>query len=58
MLPGSSGVSAPIGVQFFNRLEEIDSALAEVFTASNRIAMLFASCGCSVVAVALSLKEP
>lgn len=43
MFPGSSGVTAPIGVQFFNKLLEMFSALAEVSTTSKRIDMLFAS---------------
>lgn len=55
---GSSGATAPIGVQFFNKLLETLSAFAEESTTSNRTAMLLASCGCRVVAVALSLKAP
>lgn len=58
ILSGNSGVSAPIGVQFLSRLEEMDWALEEESTTSKRIAMLFASWGCRVVAVALSLKAP
>jgi hypothetical protein len=57
MFPGSSGVTAPIGVQFLSKLAEILSALV-VLTTSNKTAMLFASCGCRVVSVALSLKAP
>jgi hypothetical protein len=57
MFPGSSGVTAPIGVQFLSKFVEILSALV-VLTTSNKTAMLFASCGCRVVSVALSLKAP
>ena len=58
MFPGSSGVTAPIGVQFLSKLVETLSAFAEVSTTSKRMDMLFASCGYKVVAVALSLKAP
>lgn len=58
MFRGSSGVSAPIGVQFLRRFVDIDSAFEGVSTTEKRRAMLFASWGWSVVAVALSLNEP
>jgi hypothetical protein len=58
IFPGSSGELAPMGVQFLSRLVEILWAFEEESTTSKRTDMLFASWGCRVVAVALSLKAP
>ena len=58
MLPGSSGVSAPMGVQFFVNAVEMDWAWAEEGeTRPKRRAMLFASWGWRVVSVALSRRQ-
>lgn len=62
MFSGSSGATAPMGVQLRVSFCEIDCAREleadEAGTTPNRTAMLFASCGCKVVAVALSLNAP
>lgn len=57
MLPGSSGETAPIGVQFLVRLEEICVAMSYGVIRKRR-ARLLASWGCKVVDVALSLNNP
>ena len=60
MLPGSSGASAPMGVQFFVRLWEMREARDGCWGVSDarpkRSAMLFASWGWRSVVVALSRK--
>jgi hypothetical protein len=43
IFPGSSGVSAPIGVQFFSRFLEMVWAFVEELTTPKRMDMLFAS---------------
>jgi hypothetical protein len=59
MLPGSSGASAPMGVQFCVRAVDTDWAIAEEGgTKEKRSAMLFASWGWREVRVALSRKAP
>lgn len=54
---GSSGVTAPMGVQFLVSCFEIRDARV-LLVILYRSAMLFASCGWSVVDVALSLNAP
>ena len=59
MLPGSSGASAPMGVQFYVSAVEMSWAVwEEGGMRSKRMAMLFASWGWRVVRVALSRKAP
>ncbi len=58
MFSGSSGATAPIGVQFLSRLVDTVSAFESLLVTLKRTAMLFASCGYRVVAVALSLNAP